>query len=144
MDLFVYGTLLIPELTKALLGYTPENKPAFIQHYLPVTFFINQKESEYPILKYKKESITNGVILFDLTEKDLKILRLYEGDEYILKAKKINIENKTIIAYVFMLANSKAYKYGKVWDVISFKQNHLKTYLTQEIPNLLKILQHNN
>ncbi len=138
MDIFVYGTLLIPELTEALLGYKPNKKAAILKHHLPVTLLTEQGETAYPVLKQEKNATTNGAILINLSDRDLKILQLYEGDEYVLKDNLVSIENKTVKVSVFMPVDTLQKRHGNLWSIAAFKQYHLKEYINKEIPDLLK------
>ena len=75
---FVYGTLLFPEVVKGLTGYSFQTIEATLNGYHRCTV----KNSDYPAIVKKPGSQVDGKILLNLDNRSYEILRFFEGDEY--------------------------------------------------------------
>ena len=79
-SLFVYGTLMSPQVLRILIDRLPEMiDPATVQGYrrYPV------KGQSYPgMIPGSTEDCVTGILLHELTELELQILDWFEGDEY--------------------------------------------------------------
>ena len=76
--LFCYGTLQIPEVIKAVTGRTHVGVTARLFDYA----IYRVKNAGYPGVIYSPDKETTGVLYSGVTEKELKILDLFEGDLY--------------------------------------------------------------
>lgn len=80
-SIFVYGTLMAPEVLKVLIGRVPESMdPAILTNYVrhPV------KNEVFPgMIPSNNDDETHGLLLQGLSERDVSRLDWFEGDEYV-------------------------------------------------------------
>ena len=136
-SLFVYGTLMQPEIRNALLGKKLGFKPAKLYGYSAYSFYKDDYESEYPILKLDDDAVLNGYVLEQVSMKDFEILRFYEGEEYLLKEIIVRVDGINVRAHIFMTSNQGVFRYGNKWNLENFAENHLQYYLDTIIPQVL-------
>lgn len=138
MSLFVYGTLMLPEIRYALLGKELKQIPAKLSGYSTYTFFRENHESEYPILKPEDNGIVNGYVLQKVTKRDYDILEYYEGEDYHLIEIDVEIYGRATRTNIFSNSNTKTFQYCKKWSLDDFLENHFNNYIEKVIPELLK------
>ena len=90
-SVFIYGTLMAPQVLKGLIGRVPDLvEPAILSNYRrhPV------KEHVFPgiIPCSTGASKTQGLLLEGLSENELKVLDWYEGEEYIRRDVKVKCD----------------------------------------------------
>ena len=136
-SLFVYGTLMHPEIRNALLGKRLGFRPAKLYGYAAYTFYKDGSESEYPILKPEEDAVLNGYVLEQVSMKDFEILRFYEGEEYLLKEVNVRVDDINVRAHIFMTSNQHIFRHGNKWNPENFVENHLQYYLDTIIPQVL-------
>ncbi len=136
-SLFVYGTLMHPEIRNALLGKRLGFRPAKLYGYAAYSFYKDESESEYPILKPEEDAVLNGYVLEPVSMKDFEILRFYEGEEYLLKEINVRVDDINVKAHIFMTSNQHVFRYGNKWNLENFSENHLQYYLDTIIPQVL-------
>lgn len=132
-NIFVYGTLLFPEITKKLTGKSFKTLPAV----LPGFKIYCIKERDYPAIFVENGSETKGKILLDVEDSDLQILSFYEGDEYKKEKVTVLINGKPEIALAFVWAKENEFLENKKWDLHWFEINNLEHYLNIVIPETL-------
>ncbi len=126
-NLFVYGTLLSSEITEKLTGKTFETTHAVLEGYKMYCV----KDCDYPAIVGEVGAETKGKILINVDDSALKILSVFEGDEYEKKAVKVLCNNKVEDAVTFVWANGKDSLENKVWDFEGFIRDRLKFYLDE-------------
>ena len=77
-QLFCYGTLQVPQVIHAVTGRTYPGKPATLLGYA----IYRVKNAEYPGIIQAADRETKGIIYENVSEKDLRVLDLFEGDFY--------------------------------------------------------------
>lgn len=137
-SIFVYGTLLFPELQKALLGRYPETEPAQLEGYDANIVSYGQHYTNYPVLKPVKDGIVKGLVLNSLSETELDILKFYEGDEYCLETKSISVHGRVRPLKTFVYTSNENIEYGPTWEMEYFRNNYLNDYIFELVPNLLR------
>lgn len=137
--LFVYGTLMIPEIQYALLKKELRSQDAYLEGFSANSIVFGQYTTEYPFLMPSKNKNIKGKILFPLDAQDLNIIKFYEGSEYTLMNVSVTVKGSETETETptFMLSNRKKVEYGPEWDYNNFIKNHLETYLSEIIPELL-------
>lgn len=93
-DLFVYGTLMFPEVVKELTGNEFITKKAAIAGY--VRYGINGIPG---IIKKKKSKVT-GKLLLDVDNESLNKITFFEGKEYDLN-QVITLQNKVVKTFIW-------------------------------------------
>ncbi len=137
-NLFVYGTLLFPELVSALTQKSYKSTSALLKNYRVTEIFDGENPRSYPALIPMLGAEAKGKLLFDVDEKAIGILDFYEGDEY----EKININlsvdgaNYQAITYAWIGTGDEELKGD--WNPNEFESNHLSYYLKEVIPEVLE------
>ncbi len=90
-NLFVYGTLLLTDLQRALLGRQPDQRRATLSGYSRYRV----KGQPYPAAVPEPSGTIHGKVLFELTEEELKRLDQYEGEEYKRVPVRVTLEDGT-------------------------------------------------
>jgi len=101
MNVFAYGELMKKERLKELINRIPEMKKGKIFGFEK---FFDQSIGYYGIRK-KENSTVEGIILFDISEDELKIFDDYEDEgEYYFREKTIVYckDGKEYTAFVYL------------------------------------------
>ncbi|MEF2175157.1 MAG: gamma-glutamylcyclotransferase family protein [Candidatus Absconditabacteria bacterium] len=81
-NLFVYGTLMYPEIVFALTGKYFRSQEAILSNYKRYAIRYGNITSPYPGIIPFNNSLVHGNILFDVDEYSLQILDFFEDSEY--------------------------------------------------------------
>lgn len=135
-DIFVYGTLIFPELVHALTGKTFKTKSAELAGYERLKIYDGDLAREYPALVESSAGKVEGLVLLDIDEESLALLDFFEDEEYerCLVDVTIDGEVRAVFAYVYELQDETIFK--DEWNPDEFKHVHLDEYLTEVIPEV--------
>ena len=126
-NLFVYGTLEIPQVMKKLLGTVPDTESVVLRDYARY-MLVNRS---YPGIIKQDGSQVNGLLYRDISAKYLKILDRYEDKFY--RRRIVHVENTrghAKKAWAYIIPQHHKYELSNVpWDKTSFIQQHLKRFL---------------
>ena len=146
MSRFVYGSLLAPEVLKALLGRVPDRTPATLPGYVRRRI----KERVYPALYPDPDSQVDGEVLSGMSRRELAVLDWFEDEAYTLTKVDVTFDEgsewepgessdapeldggaeyldpKVVMSYVF---TSPRDLHGGEWDYEEFRQTHLESYV---------------
>lgn len=128
-QVFVYGSLLFPEVVEALTGTAFSVKEGFLPDFKRFAVI----GADYPAIVYSKGSFVTGKILQHVDDRSLEILKFYEGDEYDCISAFIHTENETTKALVFVWKGDKVQLNGH-WDENHFKETSLEDYIRKVAP----------
>ncbi|MGB0370984.1 MAG: gamma-glutamylcyclotransferase family protein [Opitutales bacterium] len=99
--LFVYGTLMVPEVLRRLLGSTLRMEGAQLEGYSR----FRVKGAVYPgIVSAGAKDIVSGAVLSGMTTAQWKTLDAYEGDEYerlMVEARLLSGQTMEAATYVY-------------------------------------------
>jgi gamma-glutamylcyclotransferase (GGCT)/AIG2-like uncharacterized protein YtfP len=118
--LFVYGTLLFPDVLQALLGRRPDSRPATATGWRVATL----PSRVYPGLVSGSGSV-NGRLITDLTRAEWRILDTFEDDTYELRQITL-LDGPDAWAYVY---TSDDGQWLRSWDAERFLSEHLSHYV---------------
>ncbi len=135
--LFVYGTLMIPEIRRALLQKEVYIEKAYLPGYSANCVMYGADITEYPFLKPNKNKMLKGVVIYPLNVSDCNLLSCYEGAEYEMRDIAVMINREEVEVAVFMLKNTDNIEFGPEWDVEKFVNEHLENYIQKIIPEIL-------
>ena len=111
--LFVYGTLMEPEVLRRLLGHALEMNPAVVRGYRR----FRVRNAVYPgIVAESSESSTAGRVLSGLSETDWKTLDAFEGDEYERLLVETTLESGETISAATYVFRDPANLTDEPWD----------------------------
>ena len=125
--LFVYGTLMNPEVLLAVTGRQFDAFSAVLKGYRRVAVI----DQLYPAILPDKNGVVTGQLITGLTNEDQRLLDQFEGDYYQAEHVKVSLvdgEKVNCICYVFkneylhLLSDNE-------WSNESFREHHLSAFL---------------
>lgn len=131
--IFVYGSLLFPELVTALTGNSFIYSPAILYGFKR----FRVKGCDFPAIIEETRSKTEGLLIENVDEKSMEILSFFEGDEYREEKVTIFISDKEITAITFIWGADKSLLVNRDWDANEFKNKSLDYYLDKVVPETL-------
>ncbi len=132
--IFVYGTLLFPEIVQRLTGKLFKNSPAVLSGFKR----FQVKDSEYPAIIEFSGSKVDGIVLENVDEKSFQVLTFYEGDEYVCMEKSVLLGENEIVVKVFIWNGGAEKLMNTDWNVGYFKKNYLNIYLDKVLPETVR------
>jgi gamma-glutamylcyclotransferase (GGCT)/AIG2-like uncharacterized protein YtfP len=135
-SLFVYGTLMAPEVVKTLIGRVPPSMPAILKGYIrhPVIVHV------FPgLIKCRDDNVcTEGLMYHELDYKEMRVLDWFEDDEYtrtnievqLVGDDSLNIETTQV--YVWTNPGSDL-DVAKSWVYREFRETRLDWYLKNTV-----------
>jgi gamma-glutamylcyclotransferase (GGCT)/AIG2-like uncharacterized protein YtfP len=118
--LFVYGTLMFPEVLDALLGRVPDSAAASISGWKAVGL----SNRVYPGLVQASASTTNGRLLTGLSRDEWQVLDDFEDDTYELRQLSLD-HGAQAWSYIWPDHHSAT---SIAWQPTEFASRHLPTY----------------
>ena len=131
---FVYGTLLFPDILKGLTGNTFEDRDAVLYGFKCLAL----KDADYPAIIAHAGSSVQGKVLFNVDERSLEILRFFEGDEYNCITVKVNVDNNRVQASAFVWTGGHHRLDTADWDQAVFEKTALADYISYVVPETVK------
>jgi len=146
---FVYGTLIAPEVLQTLLGRVPITcKPGYLPNFsrFPVKGYVYPGvipsvsdpsiKPDRSSTKTDLDSCVEGVLLTGLSEKEMKILDLFEDEDYTRSIVPIILKDKNTSEVKKINTNVYVWTAGESmldlhlgWNYDDFRQNNLEWYL---------------
>jgi gamma-glutamylcyclotransferase (GGCT)/AIG2-like uncharacterized protein YtfP len=127
MNIFAYGTLMLPSVMYAVTAREFQCKDAIIRGYARFTV----KGELYPGIIPKTDAITEGIVYLDVDELSIERLDAFEGDLYRRTPIQAESEKEELFnaeAYV-VIPKYRGCLSSKQWNVKNFVQKHLKAFL---------------
>ncbi len=136
-NIFVYGTLMFPEVVFALTKKKFVMKDSVLKGYSRFRVNDPKREKKGPAIIEQKDGEVHGKILFDVDEKSIKILDRFEGASYRKRVVSVIVDGKSMEAIIYVGSNfNKKFLYGD-WSEEEFEQKYLHFYLKTIIPKFL-------
>lgn len=128
INLFVYGTLMYPDVYHHVVGHYPEYKDVVLKGFERRRVVHNGEPCAYPALVVG-DSYIEGKLIEDVSSAAMVLLDKYEGEEY--SRLKVNVwsGNRVIPAYTFIWNFTSDDHLGDEWDPAKFYKNELTDYL---------------
>ncbi|KAL3699645.1 hypothetical protein R1sor_017667 [Riccia sorocarpa] len=134
-NVFVYGSLLAPEVLKAIISRVPPSAPAVVPnfHCYRVTGQL------YPAVRPRDGDEVTGKVLFGLTQQELTLLDDFEDIDYKRQVVKPTLLDKRpdqtdislpVQAYMYIWAKEDESLQGD-WDYEEWRQNYLAEFLSK-------------
>jgi gamma-glutamylcyclotransferase (GGCT)/AIG2-like uncharacterized protein YtfP len=124
--LFVYGTLMIPEVLTILLGRVPVMHEALLRGYRRYTI----DGACYPAIISDTTANVNGQVLLGLTPREVATLDDYEGDAYVRTEVTLTVDGASTSAECYVWRDASRVRLGRDdWDLETFVCRHLEQYL---------------
>ena len=127
MNIFAYGTLMIPSVMHAVTGRHFRSQKAILRNYAR----FRVKGESYPGIIPVTDAITEGIILFDVNEFSLEQLDTFEGELYKRTRVCVETQEKEMHNAEAYVIRSKylGYLSLKGWDVNEFIKKDLEKFL---------------
>ena len=127
VNVFTYGTLMIPEVMETVTGHSFRFSKARLQHYQ--RFQIQKKI--YPAIVYRQMEYTDGIVYHNVDDESLKRLDYFEDTIYYRKEVPV-VSNKgnemTAYAYIINTEYERSLS-NNAWDLESFRERCLEQYV---------------
>lgn len=132
MNLFVYGTLMFPEVWRRVAGGEHRRQPATLHDYAA----FRVRGEPYPVLAPAPGATVSGVVVYGVEDDAMTRLDAYEGDLYVRIEVEVALtpagaapaERLNCQAYSLSSARREA-KTDELWDVEQFRDQWLAEYL---------------
>ena len=127
---FVYGSLLFPEIADGLCGQKLKWENATLIGYSRLAL----KGADYPVIIKENSSKVEGKILLSLDQDSVDLLTLYEGDEYEIVPVKVKTRSGSIDAVAFVWKAGNKFFEDFDWSKEQFKSESLAFYRDEIVP----------
>ncbi len=129
-NIFLYGTLCDKELLEICLGRSLSSI-SLVSAKLENHSVFWVKNRNFPVIKFDHGSVTQGLAVLDLKERDLEQLDFYEGGfkyelrkaSIILKDNGLSGKNNTIDAYIYFNNDDKI-ELDKRWNLDEWQRRY--------------------
>lgn len=130
-DLFVYGSLMNPEVYELFIH--PKNRPipAILKGYQ--RFFV--LGYSFPGIKADFGTEVEGLLFTDLTNEQIKVLDNFEAEWYSRKKVEVVIQGskkKSCEVYLFQEQYFDLLS-DKVWDNQTFREKYMQAFISRHI-----------
>lgn len=115
---FVYGSLLVPTVVRAVLGRTPTATPAVLHGYRRFSL----RGQAFPALLRAPGHHTRGAVI-QLVPADLRRLDRYEDDYYLRRLVTVSLDDgNPVRAQTYVLsARHRQLASGRAWSLAMFR-----------------------
>lgn len=134
MNVFVYGSLLFPEIADGLCGQKLKSEDATLSGFSRFAL----KGADYPAMIPENNSTIKGKVLLNLDQDAFYLLTFYEGDEYEIAPVKVETSSGIINAIVFVWIGGNELLEDFDWDKEHFEAESLEFYRHEIVPATLK------
>jgi gamma-glutamylcyclotransferase (GGCT)/AIG2-like uncharacterized protein YtfP len=127
-SLFVYGSLLSPEVLQLVVGRVPDSEAAVLEGY--ACYYV--EGATFPGIIAEKSAATCGRVLKDLTEAELTALDRYEDSFYQRLAVTVVVDGSECSAMAYVVP--AVYKHilsEQRWTWDEFERIHLAQYVAR-------------
>jgi gamma-glutamylcyclotransferase (GGCT)/AIG2-like uncharacterized protein YtfP len=127
VNLFAYGSLMIPSVMVAVTGHNFRAEGACLRDYAR----FKVKGESYPGIIYQKGAFTNGVVYLGLDALSLKRLDEFEGDLYErVSVQVLSAQGGTLTAEAYVIKREgSGLLSSEPWDLEEFEKNHLEKFM---------------
>lgn len=133
MKLFVYGSLMFPDVLHALLHRAPETSAATLAGYRRGRLH----GKSYPGITPASDHMVQGALVTGLNDRELCILDAFEDDLYdriTVQARALDGSGHKAFAYC-VASRYRRQVAPEDWDVNVFRDEHLTRFLARISPN---------
>lgn len=126
--LFVYGTLMLPEVSERVFGLT-SNEEATLHNYRRYKIWYCGKDLFYPAIIEEHNVSTEGILFRNLSSVEMQLIDEYEGDEYERRLVQVQQNLETIDAWCYVWKPKLGFVLNEDWKMEEFEAKHLKDFL---------------
>lgn len=127
--LFVYGTLLAPELLRAIIGRSLQGVPAVLSGYS----CYRVRCAAYPAVTKKTGALTYGNLFSGIDPSQWESLDDFESNLYERHLVDVSLAAESNVdAYTYVIADAHRDRLtSEAWEFEHFRRHHLNRYLRQ-------------
>jgi gamma-glutamylcyclotransferase (GGCT)/AIG2-like uncharacterized protein YtfP len=127
MNVFTYGSLMIPSVMTAVTGKRFRMLRAYLKNYAR----LKVKGESYPGIVCKRGAATDGIVHCDVDDLSLKSLDEFEGELYKRISVRVEVGQKgPLIAEAYIISPEHLHLLSsEPWDLEGFKKEHLQEFL---------------
>lgn len=133
-NLFVYGTLLFPEIIEGLTQTRFKSQSAVLENYKRC----NVIGCDFPAVIRDEGSSVEGKILFDVTNEALELLTFFEGDDFKKIDTQVQVDGNIVDAFVYVWNSENGFLDETDWQIEAFEQESLQFYKEHVVPETIK------
>ncbi|BBN00380.1 protein MpAIG2 [Marchantia polymorpha subsp. ruderalis] len=137
-NVFVYGSLMAPEVLAAIIHRVPPQATAVVANFHRYSI----RNRLYPAVLPLAGGNVTGKVLFDLTHEELKLLDEFEDFEYTRHLVETTVQDKVtddlnisiavpVQAYLYVWADAEDKSLYGDWDYETWRTNNLQEFLTR-------------
>ncbi len=125
--LFCYGTLQVPQVIQAVTDRTYSGIKAVLRGYA----IYRVKNAEYPGIVHSPGSSTEGILYDNVSDADLKVLDLFEGEFYRRQILEVCCrDHATSLAWVYVIVEQHlGILSEESWCLRDFLDNGLEKFM---------------
>ncbi len=128
MQFFFYGTLMDPDVLRAVLG------PAAVAFVEPAVLRgwrrVGLVGATYPVaVRAGRASQVDGVLAWGIDARGRERLIAYEGDSYFMMRLPIEVRGKTVRAFVFVPRIDRPIRVSGPWDFAEWQRVHKRRWI---------------
>ena len=136
-NIFVYGTLMYPEILKVLTWKKFKMKDAILPWYKRYGVLEWDKYKAYPAITYSPKDRVQGKLLTNISFKNQSIFDFFEGPEYWVQKVGVIVWENIIFAKVYIRKDDIHTLWGD-WNIQEFENKYLNIYVKEKIPLIMK------
>lgn len=99
MELFVYGTLMVPEVMRTVCGHARDGQPALLHDYRRRRVI----GEWYPAIIPHVGDAVGGILYCGLTDRQFRALDAFEGEMYRREMVTVAVGTAAVRAYAYVL-----------------------------------------
>ncbi|KAL2651998.1 hypothetical protein R1flu_020126 [Riccia fluitans] len=137
-NVFVYGSLLAPEVMQAVIHRVPPSAPAIVSDF----HRYGVRGQLYPAVTPKVGDKVTGRVVFGLTQQELALLDDYEDTDYTREVVQPTLLDKVpdqvdilldvpLQAYLYVWTRTDDINLYGDWNYEDWRKNHLAEYLSR-------------
>jgi gamma-glutamylcyclotransferase (GGCT)/AIG2-like uncharacterized protein YtfP len=126
VQLFVYGTLQLPDVLQAVVGARWHGRAALLEGY--ARYRVDGKP--YPAIVSEAAASVSGLLYGDVGALELELLDRYEGELYERRTLSVRAGGSTLSAVGYVLGDRhRSLLSTEQWELAAFERDHLADYL---------------
>lgn len=134
--IFVYGTLMYPEVQKVIAGEEMSGVDAILPGYKRVKL----RDRDYPGIIPCEASQVQGKILLEVRKEIIQLFDNFEGDEYMQAQVLVQAGSRGFNALTYQWAGGADSIVDSLWDMHDFERNKLLSFLETIIPDFRRAI----
>jgi gamma-glutamylcyclotransferase (GGCT)/AIG2-like uncharacterized protein YtfP len=126
VQLFVYGTLQLPDVLQAVVGERWHGRAAVLEGY--ARYRVQGKP--YPGIIVEPAGSVSGLLYSDVGALAISRLDQYEGELYERRTLAVRVGGSTLTAVSYVLGDRyRSLLSTEGWELATFERDHLAEYL---------------